>query len=121
MMGDLNLIWQVATGLGVLMQLGLVADSWLNLRALRRRGRNGPAKIVAVANLRNDSLRCAIHALLFSVGPALPLELLTPTVVGRLYAVIGLALAIGFWTAVDRRRLLHEVNLLIDRAENGGR
>lgn len=113
-------MWQVATGIGMLMQLGLVADSWLNLRALRRRGRNGPAKIVAIENLRNDSMRFAIQTLLFSVGPSLPLQFLDQTVVFRLYVVIGLALAIGLWTAIDRRRLLREVHVLIDRAEKVG-
>lgn len=117
MMGDLNVIWQVSTGIGALVQLGLVVDSWLNLRALKRRGRNGPARIVAVANLRNDAMRTAIMALLFSAGPELPLDLLAPSVVGRLYAVIALALAIGVWTAIDRRRLLHEVGALLDRVE----
>lgn len=120
-MNDLNVIWQIATGFGVLVQFALVVDSWLNLRALRRRGRNGPARIVALANLRNDSMRLAIHALLFSAGPSLPLDLLAPSVVARLYIVVAIAIAIGLWTGIDRRRLLHEVGQLLDRVENGGR
>src|SRR5688572_23702317 len=60
--------WEVAAAIGIIVQVLLLWEEWRSLQALKRDGRNGPARLVAVNDMRTDAIGLIVMLIVLATG-----------------------------------------------------
>lgn len=122
----LTVLWEVSAAIGVFVQAWLIWDSRASLLALRRRGKNGAARLVAWHDIRTDAIGLVIMVIQVFIGVTIHLVIFrgdppfsryetwaiahsSQVLRYGLITSIDLAVASGIWKRYDRHRLLETV------------
>lgn len=92
------IVWELVTATGLIACCVLIKKDRRRKLALERAGRNGPAKLVAWQDFRDDASCAVAWLVLLAVGPTLPLDLLPSVALGGIF----IALTIMIYAAVLR-------------------